>query len=231
MIDKIRAYLDHAFKDVPDTKKSRDLKDELFANLVEKYSDQLSDGKSEDHAFQAAIAGIGDIAELIDELRSMETVGSAGHEAAQLQEERRKKARLIAGGVACIVACPIPIFLFNAIDLETIGISLMTAMVAVGVGLMIYANLTGPKYVRMDDSVVEDFKEWRAHNQNKTAAYRSFHSAFWAFTVAIYLFVSFVTFKWHVTWIIFIIAVAVSRIINGWMHLNGMNEAKEENHD
>lgn len=231
MINKIRAYLDHIFRDIPETKKSRDLKDELFANLVEKYTDQLSAGKSEEQAYQAAIAGIGDIKELVVSLHSMDASDPIQGDASPSEEARVKKAGLVAVGVACIVASPIPAALFSVLRLNTLGFCFMIGTVAFGVGLIVYANMTAPKYIRTDDSVVEDFKEWRSHNKNKAAAYRSFHSAFWAFVVCIYLIISFSTFNWHFTWIIFIIAAAVSRIITGFAHLSGINDQKEDHHD
>lgn len=41
MTDRIRAYLEHAFADAPKTRRIEDLKEELYSNLVEKYSDRL----------------------------------------------------------------------------------------------------------------------------------------------------------------------------------------------
>ena len=47
MIDRIRAYLEHAFADAPKTRRVEDLREELFSNLVEKYNDRLRQGMSE----------------------------------------------------------------------------------------------------------------------------------------------------------------------------------------
>ena len=41
MIDRIRDFLDSAFESAPQTAKVQELKEELFANLVDKYNDQL----------------------------------------------------------------------------------------------------------------------------------------------------------------------------------------------
>ena len=45
------------------------MKEEILQNLTEKYNDLLSDGKSEVAAYNIAVAGIGDISELIEELK------------------------------------------------------------------------------------------------------------------------------------------------------------------
>ena len=71
MIDRIRAYLEHAFADAPKTRRVEDLREELFSNLVEKYNDRLRQGMSEEDAYNAVIRSIGDIDELIDSVRGL----------------------------------------------------------------------------------------------------------------------------------------------------------------
>lgn len=46
MIDRIRGFLDSAFESAPQTAKVQELKEELFANLVDKYNDQLRQGRA-----------------------------------------------------------------------------------------------------------------------------------------------------------------------------------------
>ena len=58
MIDRIRAYLEHAFADAPKTRRVEDLREELFSNLVEKYNDRLRQGMSEEDA-KTALEAIG----------------------------------------------------------------------------------------------------------------------------------------------------------------------------
>lgn len=41
MEDKLRAYMDHLFRDVKPTRKSVELKEEILQNLVDKYQDLL----------------------------------------------------------------------------------------------------------------------------------------------------------------------------------------------
>lgn len=65
MIDRIRGFLDSAFESAPQTAKVQELKEELFANLVDKYNDQLRQGRAPEEAYQIVIGGIGDLDELI----------------------------------------------------------------------------------------------------------------------------------------------------------------------
>ena len=52
MIDRIRDFLDSAFESAPQTAKVQELKEELFANLVDKYNDQLRQGSAPEEAYQ-----------------------------------------------------------------------------------------------------------------------------------------------------------------------------------
>ncbi len=67
MRDKIEAYIEELFKKAPNTPQTRDLKEEILGNTLDKYDEQISSGKDEEHAYQNAISGIGDVDELIKE--------------------------------------------------------------------------------------------------------------------------------------------------------------------
>lgn len=130
MENKIRDYLEDLFADAPQTKKVYELKEEMFQNLIEKYRDLLAEGMPEEAAYNIAVAGIGDINDLI---RSLD---EPFYEADYRNHNR--SAILTAVGVIIIILSVIPVLLFEALHLENIGICLMIGMVALGVGLLIY---------------------------------------------------------------------------------------------
>ena len=66
---KIRAYIQWAFAGIPSSQKAEDLKEEMILNLIEKYHEELAQGKSKNEAYGATIAGIGDLSELLDSVR------------------------------------------------------------------------------------------------------------------------------------------------------------------
>ena len=66
MKEKIKSYIDSVFAEVKETKKIKEFKEELYANLLDKYYDNLDSGKSENESYTAAIATIGDIEELVN---------------------------------------------------------------------------------------------------------------------------------------------------------------------
>ncbi|WP_435790140.1 permease prefix domain 1-containing protein [Clostridium sp.] len=64
MYKRFRERLYELFEDSPQTNRARELKEELLANLMDKYNDLISCGKAEYEAFNIAISGIGDVDEL-----------------------------------------------------------------------------------------------------------------------------------------------------------------------
>ena len=55
MEDKLRAFIDTLFEDAPAGKKAVELKEEMLQNLNDKYNDLLSEGKSEEAAYNLAV--------------------------------------------------------------------------------------------------------------------------------------------------------------------------------
>ena len=106
MVNKIRAYIDHEFAGVPESKKVNELKEELTANLIEKYNEQLLHGKSEEEAYNAVITGLGDLSELVDSVRPHSMQGPS-------EQERKKSALLTAAAVMMYILSPVMIILFG----------------------------------------------------------------------------------------------------------------------
>lgn len=65
----IRAYVDELFREAPDSQRAFEMKEELTQNLLDKYNDLVASGKSEEDAYQITLYGIGDISELLEQLR------------------------------------------------------------------------------------------------------------------------------------------------------------------
>ena len=116
----------------------------------------------------------------------------------------------------------IPVILFEQFGYEIIGVSLMFIMVAIATGLIIYNAMTKPKYLKKDDSMVEEFKEWKTNQYSPNrSAMKAINSAIWSITVVIYMIISFTTFAWHITWVLFLIAAAVQGVVKAVFELRG----------
>lgn len=212
MIDKIRAYLDHAFEGAPQSKTIRDLKEELSVNLIEKYNDELQQGKTQAEAYDTVINSIGDIDELIRSVREP-------YDADRIQYQK-KRALVVSISVMLFILSAVVVIIFaTMLDQPILGTVLMLVMVAIAAGMMVYINMIKPPYYKNEDSMVEDFKQWRYTSESRKAAYNSFNSALWSIIVAVYLIVSFVFRIWAYSWIIFIIGAAIQNIVRGVMQM------------
>ena len=128
MEDNIRVYVDELFREAPDSQRAYETKVELIQNLIDKYHDLIVSGKSEEDAYRITIFGIGDISELLEQLRR--------------EEPRAQK------------------------------------------------------------------EEYGTH-----PVWRAVLSSFWPLITALYFLVSFLTGRWDITWVIFIAAPALHKVL------------------
>ena len=214
MEEKIRNYVEELFMDAPQSKKVYELKEEMIQNLLEKYRDLLAQGMPEDAAYNIAVSGIGDVDDLI---RSLE---GPSYEVSEERRQRNCSAALTAIGVVIVILSVVPVIIFEELlHLENIGVCFMLAMVAIGVGLLIYAAKTKPRYIKKEDTMVEDFKAWQADQGQRKSLLKAVSSALWTLAVAFYFLLSFYTSAWHTTWVIFLIAAAAEQVIKACFDL------------
>lgn len=207
MISRIRSYIERAFEEVPKSKKSTELQEELISNMIEKYNDQLKLGRTEEEAYTTVIAGLGDIGELADGLRERQVLSQP------TAAERRKSALLVAIAVSIYILSPVVLIAFAAgLHMEIAGVSLMLVLVAVATGLLVYNGASKPSYAREEETYVEEFKEWKTGRSREKSITNSFFAGFSLIVVAIYLIVSFSYGAWAYSWIIFIVAAAMRNI-------------------
>lgn len=204
MREDLRAYIDKLFADAPNSRKVLDLKEELLSDLTAKYDDLIAQGRSEEDAFKIAVGSIGDVNELIKGIENDKIYNYARQES-----DRRRSALFVSTAVALyIIAIIFPILLQNAYG--AVG---MFCVAAVATALLIFNAMSRPKYYKADDTFVEEFKEWKYNSNSNHQVYRAICSALWPLIVALYFLISFLFNCWEVSWIIFIIGVAVQNII------------------
>lgn len=66
--EKLRAYIDHAFQELPDAEEVHDTKDELTADLLEHYAQAVNEGNEPAQAYEIALSHLGNLAEVVDAL-------------------------------------------------------------------------------------------------------------------------------------------------------------------
>lgn len=219
MEDKLRAYMDHLFRDVKPDRRSIELKEEILQNLVDKYHDLLEEGKTPEAAYNIAVASIGDMDELLAGLKR-ELPDNRLFDDEKMQRWRRGSALRISVAAALYIMCILPPILLTGTRFsENLAPALMFTMIGIATGLIIYNYMTKPHYHRMDDSIVEEFKEWQQQSDSNRRAFKAISCALWSLIVVIYILVSFWTFAWHITWVIFLIGVAIEGIMKAIFEL------------
>lgn len=219
MISKIRQYITRAFEDVPKTKKSVEMQEELISNLIEKYNDQLAQNKTEEEAYNTVIAGIGDLSELTESLKERHVLSSIS------PEERKRTARNTAFAVMLFILSPMALIIgAEVFHQEIVGLATMFLFIACGTGILIYTQASKPKYHKEEETMIEEFKEWKSKKNRNKGVYDALGSAYWLIVVAIYLYVSFTYFNWHYSWIIFLIASAVFNILKAIVEMGQRND-------
>ena len=182
-----------------------DVKQEILQNTLDRYDDLIAEGKVPEAAYRLAITGIGDINEILGSQPSHAAPqpNQSGPEADS--DKCRRLQRGIA--IACFILCPVPLLLCVVEGQVMIGITMMLVIIAVGTMLMV---VSGKDQVQPP----------RRHNSLFVSIAMSL---LWPLATIVYFLISFSTGAWHLTWLVFPIAGAISAVIRA------IEDWKEEN--
>ena len=222
MKEKLRRHVDVIFEDTTPSRKAVELKEEMIQNLEDKYEDLIVEGKTPEAAYNVAIAGIGDISGLLNELE--EELKSSPWQKYENEAARKKSAMLTSIAVMMYILSALPLMMFHIIGTSAyvaniIGLPTMFIMIAAATGVLIYNNMTKPTYVKESDNMIEEFKEWKSENKSKKTMRSAISSALWTTIVCLYFIISFSTGAWYITWVMFIMGGAIESFINIFMNL------------
>jgi hypothetical protein len=211
MYERFQEKLDELFENAPKTHRARELKEELLANLMDKYNDLISAGKNEEEAFNIAISSIGDIDEIINGLKEKDVLNYD-----EMRKVSKKSALILSISVGMYIMGVVILIMCNEVFRINgqISICLMLTIDAIATCLIIYNAASKPKYLKADDTIVEEFKEWKSASNNEREVLKSIKSIVWLVIVALYFLLSFTFDIWGFSWIIFIIGAAIEKIIN-----------------
>lgn len=178
-----------------------DIKQEILQNTLDRYDDLIDSGKVPEAAYRLAIAGIGDINEILGATPQPTPVKDSG--AAQVvQDDTTKKKLLRAIAVGLYILCPLPLILLEDMGMDTLGLCGTLAIVAVATVLI----MLGAK---------KDSREEKGDEPDtpKSELVKSVSSVIWAVGLGVYLILSFSTRAWHITWVVFPILGALDSLI------------------
>jgi len=206
MKDRIKTHIAGLFMDVPDSRQVNDLREELLANSLSKYDDLIEQGVQPEEAYKSVISGIGDVSGLLSQLRAQKMMDPI-----LIEKSRIRSAILVSVAVLLFITSPIAVILF---DESKLGITLFFFMIAAGVALLIFNSMTKPRYVKEEDSFVEEFREWQVENRHNKTMRSAISAILWPLIVVIYFIISFFFGQWHISWLIFIIGVCLEGVIS-----------------
>ena len=143
--------------------------------------------------------------------------------AAYVKEKRKNfepvRALCITLGVVLCIISWVPC-LFDKVFTDTVGPALIFVMVGIGVFLMVYSSNVAGGFNRLlavndseplPDGSMRIKRESRYRYTSKGG--EMVMKVYWPTVTCIYLAVSFLTFQWHMTWIIWPIAAVARRIL------------------
>ena len=202
--NKIRMYVEELFLNAPKSHRTIELKEELIANLQDKFDDLVAQGRDEPFAYDLVVSSIGDIDELILSLREKYI-----YDPELIDAQRQKSALFISVSVALYFLSLIPVAIWGSHD----GAVFTLCGWGIATALLVYNGLTRPNYKKNENSLVEDFKEWSRSKQNRKAIRGTTYSLLWIITVIIYVAGSFLLNAWHPLWLIFLVSAAVQQVL------------------
>jgi len=201
MSTRLRTYVDTLFENAPTTPHIYDLKEELLANLEEKYEDLLAAGYSEEDAYASVISGLGDAESLIASLSVEPEPQEITYE-----EMRRHTAQTVASSAFLYCIAVAAFLLVRMVFSNTLGWVAFWVISAFATGQVVYHYMTRPATARRALSK----QSRKRRKQIKGSA----SGILWVVATMVYFVVSFESNHWHLTWIIFLLATIVQLVMN-----------------
>lgn len=196
MREQLIQYVELLFAGATD---SEDIKQEILQNTLDRYDDLIAAGKVPEAAYRLAIAGIGDINEILGTNIPSSVVSRPTTEPDDGDTPTKKLLRAIAVGL--YILCPLPLIVLGDIGMANLGLCATLAIVAVAtVLIMLGAKKEPPEKQKKEDSPRSELS-------------KSLGGLIWAIGLGIYFLVSFTTNHWHITWVIFPILGALEDLV------------------
>ena len=208
MRESLQQYVELLFAGAPD---SEEIKQEILQNTLDRYDDLIAQGKVPEAAYRLAIAGIGDINEILGTPQQAAPTTPVPESMPRHTQEdpQRRHRRSIAIGLYII--CIIPLIVLSELGLDTLGVCATLAIVAVAT-VMLLQN-------RNPDEDSEDEAPSDEASSPRKALHHSLESLLGIVTLIVYLGVSFWSGAWYITWLIFPLSGAVKGLIKAILDL------------
>lgn len=200
MREQLTQYVNLLFAGAPDCD---EMKQEILQNTLDRYDDLIAEGKVPAAAYRLAIAGIGDLGEILGTTPQQAPVYTRAPKP-QSDGDTDKKKLMRAIAVAMYILCPTPLIVLSEFGLEIIGLCVLLAIVAVATLLIILGAKKEPEEeFHVPQTMTPEIELRRSIDKLVTTV-----------GVIAYFAISFTTRQWHITWLVFPIIGAVKGLIH-----------------
>lgn len=212
-------HIDILFNSMPQNENTNEVKEEILQNSIDKYYDLINEGNDAETAYSKTVASIGDIHGLFANNRNdIEQ---------KIEKQRKKSALFVTISVIMYICSIIPCIIFSEFGLDILAVSLMFAMIAVATGLLIYNGMTKYKPVP-EETMVNEFKQWQSGKPSDKQIKTQVSGIIWSIILILYFVISFLTGAWYVTWVLFLVGIAVEQIAKLYISLKAENKKEKE---
>ena len=213
MREQLEQYVNLLFAGAADCE---DIKQEILQNTLDRYDDLVAQGKVPEAAYRLAIAGIGDVNEILGikaQSAPMYSTPALMEHHSDNDTPTRKLLRAIAVGL--YILSFIPLFILSEYGLSTVGLCCTIAIVAVATVMI----LLGAK---------KDTQEAEPKTENTPLTPRqelkkSIARLIRVIALILFFVLGFVTDAWFILWLIFPIGGAVKGLVNAILDLKEAN--------
>lgn len=188
---------------------AEEIKQEILQNTLDRFDDLVARGSTEEAAYRQAIAGIGDVGELLggespDARPQPEIVDPLpGFEGTAPAVARMMRAVAIF----LYIVSPVPLLLLDTLGWDNIGMCLTLVIVAIATLLLLTFKVPAGKKAAQDSQQATGTAEGR---KNLDASIKKLMRTL---GVVLYFVISFSTGAWLVTWLIFPIEKALEGVV------------------
>lgn len=212
MEQELRAYVNALFEQAPNSSRTIEVREEIYANVLERYNDLLKSGTPPAQAYELAKSSIGNIQDIFQSLQEPATTDL------EAQKMRKHRSIFLSIGMGCWVLAGGSIAIFSMFGLVPVGLILMFVFAAIALAFTVYAataykNSPASQYAGVPNDEVEQFQQWKAEKISGERRSKRYSGPFWLLVTVVYFLVSFSTGAWQITWLIWIIGAAVEKLI------------------
>ena len=196
-----------------------DIKQEILQNTLDRYDDLVSRGRTPEEAYRQAIAGIGDVNEIINGKADFAEENRPPVYASMPEFDSTAAAvsRLMrAIAIFLYIVSPVPLFLFRRLGWDEVGLCCLLIIVGIATALLLLFK--SPKAQEQHQEYIE-YTDRPRNSSSQRELKKSVGKLISTVGLVLYFIISFATGAWFITWLIFPIIGAVKGVVNSCIDL------------